>query len=477
MAMGLWASAAGADGAFPDSFSLFAPADQSSRLLLATNFGVLVTQDGAANWWVICEQAMQAPNGFNYQVGPPPAHRIFGVSLAGLSVSPDEGCSWGRAAVGASGAFVLDVFPDPGDATHVLAVALPLAGDAGPLPQVIYESRNGGDAFPEPPIFLAPPSSAITGVEISRSQPGTYYASLVLSGGPPVPVLARSDDNGATWQLFDQSGAFGAARIGIAAVDPEDAQRVYLRVAPADGGAEGLGIVTDGGRAARLALTLSPGGRMTAFLRRADRSLLVAQGPIVPPGPPNGALASNNGGATWSSVMSNLHLRALAERGGALYLAADNYADGFAVGVSLDGGTPTPLLAYHQICGIAQAPEVEANCATWWAAEAAQLGDDAGCPDGGPLACTADGQDAGPASDAGGADASTPDAGAPGNPDSGTGGDAGTTGDAGGSGDAGQISRKGGCGCQSGTGALWALAAALGLAARRPTRGRRATRR
>jgi hypothetical protein len=34
-----------ADGAFPDSIAIFAPADRPHRLLLATNFGLLVSDD------------------------------------------------------------------------------------------------------------------------------------------------------------------------------------------------------------------------------------------------------------------------------------------------------------------------------------------------------------------------------------------------------------------------------------------------
>jgi hypothetical protein len=43
------------------------------------------------------------------------------------------------------------------------------------------------------------------------------------------------------------------------------------------------------------------------------------------------------------------HLRALAERDGLLYAAADNFADGFALAVSSDEATFRPLLRYDGV--------------------------------------------------------------------------------------------------------------------------------
>src|SRR6184192_1327229 len=57
-AMILVSVAAHADGAFPDAFAMFAPADQANTLRMATNFGLVFSNDGAQTWHYVCEQAV-----------------------------------------------------------------------------------------------------------------------------------------------------------------------------------------------------------------------------------------------------------------------------------------------------------------------------------------------------------------------------------------------------------------------------------
>jgi hypothetical protein len=60
-------------------------------------------------------------------------------------------------------------------------------------------------------------------------------------------------------------------------------------------------------------------------------------------------------------------LRALAERGGVLYAAGDNWMDNFALASSTDGGvTWKPLLRFDGICGPVQCAAVQTSCAAAW---------------------------------------------------------------------------------------------------------------
>ena len=38
--------------------SLFLPADRPRSMILGTNFGLVVSDDDGANWYLVCEQAM-----------------------------------------------------------------------------------------------------------------------------------------------------------------------------------------------------------------------------------------------------------------------------------------------------------------------------------------------------------------------------------------------------------------------------------
>jgi hypothetical protein len=58
---------------------------------------------------------------------------------------------------------------------------------------------------------------------------------------------------------------------------------------------------------------------------------------------------STDGGSTFIAWPGVPHLRALAERDGLLYAAADNFADRFALGVSSDETTWRPLLSYNDV--------------------------------------------------------------------------------------------------------------------------------
>ena len=74
----------------------------------------------------------------------------------------------------------------------------------------------------------ARPGDLVTGLEIAASDPMTI--DLALSrGAAAAPTLARSTDGGASWALTDLTAALGAGQVRIVAIDPADADRVFLR--------------------------------------------------------------------------------------------------------------------------------------------------------------------------------------------------------------------------------------------------------
>ena len=64
-----------ADGAFPDSMQIFVPADAPHRIILATNFGLITSDDDGATWEWSCEPRND-DNTILYQKAASPSQRI-----------------------------------------------------------------------------------------------------------------------------------------------------------------------------------------------------------------------------------------------------------------------------------------------------------------------------------------------------------------------------------------------------------------
>ncbi|HVR62192.1 MAG TPA: sialidase family protein [Polyangia bacterium] len=356
LALGLWPAPrpVHANGAFPDSLGILLPADRPSEILLSTNFGIISSEDGGKTWAWSCEQVSSNLAQF-YQLGPPPTDRMFAVSSSGLIFSDDGSCGWSVAGGTAKTSLVTDYFPDPRDSMHVLAIALPNTTNLEA--EGIYASNDGGATFGEP-AYKAPIMGGLTGIEIARSDPHVVYAAMYESPGIH-PRIIHSGDGGLTWDPpIDIEQYIGPSSYRIIAVDPDDPQKVYLRVQ--EPLRESLAISDDGGQT--FAEPVHFPVQMTAFARLAGGTILVAgtqadnQGTVMPLG-----YRSTDGGKTFSSWATPT-LRGLAERNGKLYAAADNTKDPFALGVSTDEGmTFTRLMKFSDVAGIKSC--VQASCA------------------------------------------------------------------------------------------------------------------
>lgn len=331
--------AARADGAFPNAQAILVPADRPLEIVLATNFGLVKTEDAGRTWTWSCEQALTS-FGRLYQMGPGPVHRLFTVASARLVYSDDGACGWQASAGALATDLCEDAFVDPTDGTRVLAAVL--AG-AGGVQYAVYESSDGGSTF-DHALYTAAPGDLVTGVEIAASDPMTI--DLALSHGPAgAPTLARTTDGGASWTLTDLTASLGAGQARIVAIDPTDADRVFLRGMGANG--DTLAIATNGGASVAAPLTFD--GGLGAFVRTSAGTLLAF-------GVDGGASVlyrSTDGGATFAPLPGPPHILALAERAGIVYAATDTMLGPYALATSTDeGATWTPGLSFAQVAAI-----------------------------------------------------------------------------------------------------------------------------
>jgi hypothetical protein len=373
---GLAPRVARANGAFPESFQLILPSDRGSQIVLATNFGMIISDDAGATWNWTCEEK-QTSMATLYAISAPPLDRFFALSsLTGLAYSDDQSCSWTTSSGVLDTLLASDYFPDPTNPLRVLAIAAPMGGSA---PAQLVPSADGGKTFTDA-IYTAPAGATLTGVEIARSDPQTIYLAMATAGTHP--VLVRSSDGGGHWMTSDLEPTAGPNLFRIIAVDPADPMTVTLRVIAAE--TESVVISHDGGQTFTKALTLSC-GQLTAYAKLPSGTILVA-GAVVdqfvgfrssdggktftnwtpltlgpngtPVNPDAGAPpdSSCDGGAT-DAIAPEMpgvpHLLALAERDGKLYGAAKNYSDDWAVGVSTDDGrTFAPVMLYSDVKSI-----------------------------------------------------------------------------------------------------------------------------
>src|SRR4051812_39315354 len=339
-----------ADGAFPDSTQVLLPAD-SPRMYLGTNFGVLASDDSGARWSLACEAAI-GTGGTMYQLGWAPG-QLFAATLDGVVTSVDGACGWTTSATQGFTA-PSDIFVDRAG-RRVFALARTPAADAGLTPMSVWISTDGTAIFSK--VYDAPGGAFLTGVESAQSNPSRVYAAELQYDPAGHAYLLRSDDGGGHWQRFDLQGVAGEDGVRIAAVDPADPDRVFLREA-SPSGLDALLITGDGGATVRKAKALS--FPMTAFLLHANGDLLIATNT-------GEAWISRDRGATFERRRWP-HVRGLAERGGALFAATSQLQDGFALARSDDGGsTWLPLMDLHHLCGVRSCGTLASTCADPWA--------------------------------------------------------------------------------------------------------------
>jgi hypothetical protein len=365
------------NGAFPESYQIVLPADHPQQVILATNFGLIISDDEGATWTWTCEQSATT-NGMLYGVSGSPLDRLYSASQdVGLAWSDDSSCTWTSAAGSLKTILATDYFSDPTNSMRVYALGK-LGADDTSAPRVVA-SDDGGETFGAPlytaPAQTAPATFSLQGVESARSDPKTIYLAAYQSVQSTFhPKLERSIDGGQTWTEIDVEPSLGGNGFRIIAVDPADANALTVRVIEPLG--ESLAISHDGGMTFQKKFMVA--GQLTSYARL-DSGTIVVAGALATDGV---GYRSTDGGATfvdWTPAVTDAagvpdlgpdggaprppHMRALAARGGKLYVAAKNFSDGWAIGVSTDDGATIARLAkYDQVSAIR--PCAQAVCAS-----------------------------------------------------------------------------------------------------------------
>ena len=350
------ADTARADGAFPDEFSIHFPPDAPHRIYLGANFGMLVSEDDGQTWRYACEPWVVAGSNAAlafasvslYQVTLDGALLATSPQASTVTRSADVACSWPPSSGAVASQNVADFFPDPNDASFVLAVVVTFSGS------YLIASHDGGKTFDSPHLYET--SDLLTGIEIARSKRGIVYAASTPLSGGNAQFLA-SVDSGAHWTPTSLTLA-PATEPRILAVDPADENKVYLRIVGAI--SDEIWMTPDGGQTFQ---TILPpvSGQLTSFLRATDGALYA--------GTRAGKLYVQPAGATGFTSHDAPHLRCLGQRPGAtrIYGCSDLVVDGFSLSKSDDNGaTFQPVMSFRQLLGLLTCAPVQNNCAAHW---------------------------------------------------------------------------------------------------------------
>jgi hypothetical protein len=384
------ATEARANGRFPAANQLVLSPSDPNLLVLRTTFGILLSHDHGGDWDWVCEKGVGYGGVSDPALGVLGNGTVLAGTFDGLAVSSDVGCSWSFAPIGKQ---IVDLVVRRSDPRSALAVASAYvdATDAGALfANTVFATADDGATWAKLGATVDPRAILQT-IEVAASDPHRVY----VSGARPVAgdggsgseaVIYASSDDAAHWTPHVIALDTGETAPFIAAVDPGNADRVYVRIKGNQGSR--LVVTDDGGGTFRTVFTGV--GDMLGFALSPDGARVYVGGPA------DGLLVA----ATTDFVFaqrSKIQVQCLLSTPTALY-ACSNEASGFIVGESTDdGATFSAMLHLACIRGALACPETasSAQCKADFPALQESLGGQA-CDGGAPPVTP----DAGPSADA-----------------------------------------------------------------------------
>jgi photosystem II stability/assembly factor-like uncharacterized protein len=329
---------ASANGRFPGADQLVVDPSTPDHMLVRTTFGFLETRDGGRSWFWICEESVGRIGTADPPIAITGDGTLFvSVPFEGVALSHDGGCSWSRAPAPLLEQLVVDMTLEPGDPNALLVLTSTndptVDSDAGfEFVTRIVETKDNGRTWNVVGAALPRDLIAAT-IEVAPSDPQRLYVGGV-AGDPPAALLETSADRGQSWSRAPVPNALSMANAYVSAIDPRDADRLWVRVhgatdpfgmAPTvllstrDRGATWTTAAENVG--SMFGFALSPDGSQVAYGTQQDGIFLA---PSDAAGPFERVSTIKNRCLTWSRA--------------GLYACGTEPIDPFSVGRSTDGG-------------------------------------------------------------------------------------------------------------------------------------------
>jgi hypothetical protein len=219
---------AAANGRFPRAQRLLEDPRDPSHLVLAATYGLLVTQDRGEKWHYVCEAAygereltVDALTAFT------PEGALLAGIFSGVSRAASDTCDFRRVLGLNNREAVPDFALVPSIPGRVLAIRIELP-ELGEAQSRLHRSDDDGVTWR--PLGGLLPRSLRTPLTIEVAPASADRVYLSGLGENDEGMLLRSDDGGQSFeqlQIPTDAARFEAPY--IVAVDPEDADRVYVR--------------------------------------------------------------------------------------------------------------------------------------------------------------------------------------------------------------------------------------------------------
>lgn len=365
-----------ANGRFPASTAVFLAPSSPDRIVVRTTFGLVVSSDRGRTWDWICDGATRVASEDPMIVVSPTGTVLLGTGK-GLTLARGDACRFGPAD-GTLGSFrVVDLAAWHGDPFSVVAIASQYLGndDAGDFQfrTQLFESKDDARSFAALAAVIDP-ALLVETVDVAPSDPNRIYLSGQHDTETKVTgFLETSRDHGATFEPYAIDMLPGERSVYVAAVDPANADRVFLRTR-ADLGQGRLLLTDDAGKTVRTIFTGN--GPLPAFALSADGARVFVGGPR------DGIQVAKTTDFVFSARTSKaIECLALASDG---IWACASEKEGFVVGFSTDdAATFEPRLHFCDIRGALACPAESSTGQCFWAPQKTALGCDPPEPDAG----------------------------------------------------------------------------------------------
>ncbi len=386
-----WPSAAHANGRFPQSNAIFFAPNDPNVVLLRTTFGLITSADRGKTWDWVCEQSVGLAGVEDPMYAVTPDGTMMSSTFQGLSVSHDKACNWSFVGGALDSLVFIDLASRPSTPGDVVAFASSYAGqdDAATIffKSTLFETTDQGKTFaPLPAVF----SQELLGetVDVTPSDPDRIYVSAVRD--PDVNTTAwllTSIDHGKTFVEHQIPLVQTEHAAFIAAVDPVNADRLYVRTSNAVDQPSRLLVSDDAGKTFRTVFTAK--GPLLGFALSNDGQKVYIGGPS------DGLQAASTTDFAFTKK-STVEVQCLKLADDGLWTCSSEKS-GFVVGLTKDeGATFEPKMHFCDIRGpLTCAPGTSTNvqCSLGgpapdavprWPGQRATLGCSASVPDGGP---------------------------------------------------------------------------------------------
>jgi photosystem II stability/assembly factor-like uncharacterized protein len=344
---------AAANGRFPASNQMVFSSNDNNLVVLRTSYGILPSHDNGSTWGYVCEEALDIVGANATQdpsIGLTANNSLIAGVATGLNVSSDVGCNWNCQGGPLAGQPIADIAVRPDAPASAVAITRTyVATDASAQDVTIsqvYETTDNGVTWTAIGKAIDPTVTVQT-IDVAKGDPNRLYVSGTRGfGSVKTASIFVSTDKGSNWTElplpaadFDQTTEDS---IYIGAIDPSDADRLYIRSS---------GLVT-GGRSRLTVLTGASTATPTFTTARIFDVEAGMSGEIT--GELLGLALSPDGskiyvGTTedglWMAATSDLKftkkssviVQCLATRGNELW-ACSAAKSGFVAGVSTDDG-------------------------------------------------------------------------------------------------------------------------------------------